>query len=31
MIRLGHSNAWDYPLGIFHSAVEEMEKANGDD
>jgi hypothetical protein len=31
MIRLGHANCWDYPLGVFHSAVEEMEKANGDD
>jgi hypothetical protein len=31
MIRVGHVNAWEYPMGVFHSAVEEMEKANGDD
>jgi hypothetical protein len=30
MIRLGHANCWDYPLAVFHAAVSEMEKANGD-
>jgi hypothetical protein len=30
MIRLGHTNCWDYPLGIFRSAVDELEQANGD-
>jgi hypothetical protein len=30
MIRMGHVNCWDYPLGVFHSAVQELEKAHGD-
>ena len=31
MIRMGHVNCWEYPLGVFHSAVKELEKAHGDD
>ena len=27
MIRAGHHDAWDYPLGIFLAAVDELTEA----
>jgi hypothetical protein len=27
MIRAGHQGAWDYPLGIFLAAVDELTEA----
>lgn len=31
MIRMGHANCLEYPVGMFHAAVRELEKAHGDD
>jgi hypothetical protein len=31
MIRLGHVNAWDYPMDVYRSAVQEIEEANRGD
>lgn len=27
VIRAGHRDAWDYPVGIFRAAVEELEES----
>ena len=34
LIRCGHANAWDYPLGVFIAATDELKEAgngNGSD
>ena len=27
LIRCGHANAWDYPLGVFLAAADELKEA----
>ena len=28
MIRAGHAGAWDYPLGVYLAAVDELKETN---
>jgi hypothetical protein len=31
LVRLGHVNAWDYPMDLYRAAIDELKEANRGD